>query len=120
MNIKPGLESEYANYKQINQSSPYAAEVVRFGEMWADLMEKEIERGNTIANVAEPTCRTADNNGGITGYMYGCAVAALGKFWAHGEELRTWHNIKVQIGTEGEEANKSGGTLNPALINFDM
>jgi len=32
--------------------------------------------------------------------------------------LRKWHNIKTQIGNEGEKANASGGVLNPALLNI--
>jgi len=34
--------------------------------------------------------------------MYGAAVAILSKVWKHGEELRRWHNLKTQIGDEGE------------------
>jgi hypothetical protein len=28
------------------------------------------------------------------------------------------HNIDKQCGNEGEKANESGGTLNPALLSF--
>ena len=45
------------------------------------------------------------------------AVSTLSKVWEHGEELRRWSNLDLQIGNEGEKANESGGTLNPALLN---
>jgi hypothetical protein len=48
--------------------------------------------------------------------MYGCAVQGLAYFWEHGEELRQWHNLDTQIKDEGEQANKSGGVLNPAIL----
>ena len=50
--------------------------------------------------------------------MYGAAVFVLATCWEHGEELRRWHNVVTQIGTEGEEANKNGGVLNPALLSY--
>lgn len=50
--------------------------------------------------------------------MYGCAVSILSQVWIHGEELRRWHNLDSQIGTEGEKANESGGVLNPAVLNI--
>lgn len=56
------------------------------------------------------------NTDGITGFMYGCAVSGLAKFWKHGEQLRRWHNKDSQLGTEGDEANESGGVLNPAIL----
>ncbi|MDA8315367.1 MAG: hypothetical protein M0010_09365 [Actinomycetota bacterium] len=46
----------------------------------------------------------------------GAAVSVLASCWVHGEELRRWHNLDTQIGTEGEKANASGGVLNPALL----
>ncbi len=74
--------------------------------------------GRKLEDVAEATSREADTNG-ITGFMYGAAVSTLAQVWEHGEQLRRWHNLATQIGTEGEEANERGGTLNPALLNID-
>lgn len=71
--------------------------------------------GAALADIAEGASHVADNEG-ITGFMYGCAVRILASCWRHGEELRRWHNVKYQIGTEGEEANERGGVLNPALL----
>ena len=116
MKLKQGTETEYAKYKAINDD-PYGGEVVRYGEAWADLMEQQMDSGKTLEECAEATSRDADTSG-ITGFMYGCAVSALARFWQHGEELRRWHNLKTQIGSEGEKANVSGGTLNPALLSI--
>lgn len=117
MKLKPGTESEYETYKSKN-SDPYGSEVVRYGEAWANLMESKMDAGAKIADIAEPASHEADTEG-ITGFMYGCAVQALAHFWVHGEALRLWHNLKTQIGNEGEKANESGAVLNPAILNIE-
>lgn len=94
---------------------PYGKAGVSFAERWANLMEARIANGERLADIAQATCREADTEG-ITGFMYGCAVSILSKVWAHGEELRRWHNLDTQIHDEGERANESGGVLNPALL----
>lgn len=71
--------------------------------------------GATVIDCAKAASHEADVEA-ITGFMYGCAVSILAKAWKHGDELRRWHNLDTQIGTEGEAANASGGTLNPALL----
>ena len=117
MKIKAGTEEKYAVYKAKNSNDGFSAGVVSYGEAWANLMETEMAEGKTIAECAKKTSHEADTDG-ITGFMYGCAVSALAHFWEHGEELRRWHNLDTQIGDEGEKANESGGTLNPALLNI--
>jgi hypothetical protein len=93
----------------------YGGAVIRYAELWARLMEGRISTGDTVEGCAEAASRIADNEG-ITGFMYGCAVSILSQVWIHGEDLRRWHNIKTQIKNEGENANESGGVLNPALL----
>jgi hypothetical protein len=124
MKIKTGLETEYASYKEKNSHDGYSARVVSYGEDWAKLLEAGIPDDATEAQVigilgrddfANNASHTADTDG-ITGFMYGCAVSAMSRFWIHGEALRRWHNKDTQIGTEGDEANKTGGVLNPALL----
>lgn len=114
MKIKSGTEQEYAEYKAKNKD-PYGGRVVSYSEDWANLMEARMANGEKIAQCAEPTSREADTDG-ITGFMYGRAVNGLAHFWEHGEALRLWHNLKTQIGTEGQKANEEGGTLNPAIL----
>jgi hypothetical protein len=74
--------------------------------------------GSSLEQIAEQASHDADV-AGITGFMYGAAVAVLADCWEHGEELRRWHNLDSQIGNEGEKANESGSVLNPALLNID-
>lgn len=97
------------------ESKPYGHRVMTYAEDWANFMEREMAAGKTLAECADTTSREADTDG-ITGFMYGCAVSTLSNVWEHGEELRRWHNLKTQIGNEGERANASGGVLNPALL----
>lgn len=97
----------------------YGGGVISFAERWARLMEGRIANGDTLEECAEEAASMADNEG-ITGFMYGAAVSILAHVWVHGELLRRWHNLKTQIGTEGEKANKAGGVLNPALLGISV
>lgn len=96
-------------------SDGYGGAVMTYAERWARLMEARMAKGEKLADIADACSRLADNEG-ITGFMYGCAVAILCKVWQHGEALRLWHNLKTQIGDEGKKANDSGGVLNPAML----
>jgi len=100
-----------------NNADPYGRAVYRFASEWATRMEQALAAGEAVEACAERCCREADNEG-ITGFMYGCAVSILSGLWIHGDVLRRWHNLKTQLGTEGEQANESGGVLNPALLNI--
>jgi hypothetical protein len=103
------------NEAKANNQDGYGAAVYRYAENWARIMQKRIAAGETVAEAAGASQYIADPEG-ITGFMYGCAVQALAHCWIHGEELRRWHNLGTQIGTEGEKANESGGVLNPAVL----
>jgi hypothetical protein len=113
------IDSKIEEYKAglANNTDPYGAEIYRYAERWADLMESQMTEGKSLADIAESTSREADTSG-ITGFMYGASVAVLSRFWGHGEELRKWHNLDCQINDEGEKANESGGVLNPALLSI--
>lgn len=111
-----GDQATWEHAKAINTDS-YGAGMMRFAERWAIAMQDQIASGKRLNDVADSTSREADTEG-ITGFMYGCAVSILAQCWAHGEELRRWHNLDTQIGNEGERANKTGGVLNPALLNI--
>lgn len=105
----------WASWVAANQDG-YGAAIIRYAARWAALMEERLSASVApLEQIAEKASRDADTEG-ITGFMYGAAVTMLSKVWRHGEALRRWHNISTQIGTEGEEANAKGGTLNPALL----
>lgn len=99
-----------------NNQDPYGNAVYRFASEWATRMEAGLNKGAALEDIADDCGRAADDEG-ITGFMYGAAVSVLSQAWRHGDALRRWHNLKMQIGTEGERANDSGGVLNPALLN---
>ena len=116
----PGIEladeAGWQKCKTVN-SDDYGGAVVTYSERWARLMQVEMTNGKKLEDVADATSQEADLEG-ITGFMYGCAVSTLSHCWKHGEQLRRWHNIKTQLGNEGEKANESGGVLNPALLSL--
>ena|SRR5271157_5388234 len=127
MEIVAGKEQEYADWKAKN-TDPYSARIFTYAEDWANFMEQAIIEDKTnvaevgavakfITDNAERFSRIADTDG-ITGFMYGAAVAVLAKCWIYGEQLRLWHNIVTQIGDEGLKANRTGGVLNPAILNI--
>jgi hypothetical protein len=111
------VDEEGWNKFKANNTDGYGGRVVRYADEWARLMQVRISNGKTVAQCADELSHLADDDG-ITGYMYGCAVAVLAKVWKHGEALRRWHNKETQIGTEGDKANESGGVLNPALLSI--
>lgn len=100
---------------QANNTDGYGKVGVPYAERWADMMEARMKQGEKLADIAKDTSHEA-NVEGITGFMYGCAVLILSQVWAHGEELRQWHNLDTQVKDEGEKANASGGVLNPACL----
>lgn len=100
-----------------NSSDGYSKGVVDYAIAWAVAMQQAMRNGKKIADVAEEL-RDEVDYGGITGFMYGCAVSTLSQFWKYGEELRRWHNLDTQMGNEGEKANEEGAVLNPALLSI--
>lgn len=115
MKIKPGQETAYQEDKARN-SDRYGSACFNFAEDWAALMEARMAGGELLPAIAKPSSHKADTYG-LTGFMYGCAVSLLTVYWEHGEDLRQWHNLATQIGTEGEAANaKEGAVLNPAML----
>ena len=110
--------SEDWNKDRENNTDGYGKATLDYAERWADLMEVEIDGGAKLHDIAKRLSHEADSEG-ITGFMYGAAVSVLARVWEHGQELRTWHNLDIQIGDEGERANERGGTLNPALLNIE-
>jgi hypothetical protein len=106
-----GAWSEFVS----KNTDPYGAGVIKYAERWAKLMQVRMGAGAKLEDIAKQASHDTDNDG-ITGFMYGCAVATLAKTWEHGDELRRWHNLDSQYGNEGEKANETGGVLNPALL----
>ena len=117
MKIKVGQETIYADWKAKN-ADEYGARCFSYAEEWAELMELEMAGGAKLVDVAKAASHIADTDG-ISGFMYGVAVSILSHCWEHGEDLRKWHNLATQLGTEGERANEGSGVLNPALLHIE-
>ena len=100
-----------------NNRGSYGSAVYRFAQRWAEAMEQGITAGANLEDIAKPLSHETDTEG-ITGFQYGAAVSVLASCWEHGERLRIWHNLATQIQHEGEQANKKGTVLNPALLNI--
>ncbi len=115
MKIIEGMEEEYEKYVETNSNDPYSKCIVTFSEQWAELMEEKMEEGAKLVDIADSCMKEVDNRDGmgITGFMYGCSVSGLGKFWVHGEDLRKWHNKEWG-------APEVEGTVNPAVIAIDV
>lgn len=103
----------YDDWKN-KQKDAYSLECFNFAERWANEMELQMSQGKKLEDIAQQI--SYDVADGITGFMYGMGVSILSHCWIHGEQLRVWHNLSTQIHDEGEQANKSGGVLNPALM----
>ena len=114
--MKTTNQKQYDDWKAKNTDA-YGSGIFHYAEAWANLMEERIDSGEDIADMAKETSHISDTEG-ITGFMYGAAVVILAKCWVYGEQLRRWHNLDVQIQHEGEEANKEGTVLNPAILNI--
>ena len=112
-----GIEMEFSDKKgwddwKANQKddSGYGLAIFQYAEFWAKRMQKEFADRN-IEN-PDITCMVAhaDNCAnelsflGITGFMYGAAVATLAKCWKHGEALRKWHSQPPIMKTNGFES----------------
>lgn len=109
MKIKLGMEQEYQAFQKANGTDGYGRAVAQYVERWADLMEKELEAGAALPDIAERTGRQA-NTELLSGFQYDCAVHALSRFWLHGEELRQWHNQQYSYDGPGT-VNLSANTI---------
>ena len=109
MKIKEDKLKEYNNFVETNRKDGYSYAVVRCMNIWADMMERRIEQGESLEDIAWDTFLRADRIvGGTTGYQYGWIVYGLAKYWEYGDALNKWHNKKY--GYKGE------GTVNPAIM----
>lgn len=110
-------ESKWNEHVEANSHDDYSKACVDYARRWAELMEERGATAENIGTIAEQASHDA-NTEGITRFMYGVAVSMLAQCWKLGEQLRRWHNLATQLGTEGEEANEKGTTLNPALLSI--
>ena len=116
MLIKPGMELDRTEYENKNSADPYSRAVIDYELAWSAAMEHEIAAGKAVPDIAQATSHSA-NTEGITGFMYGAAVAGLARYWVHGAELLKWHNRKwIRDEAKADAATAEGGCVNPAIL----
>lgn len=114
----PAMERDETKWQEgiSAQTEELGRGIYLYAEYWARLMQKKMSEDSKMEEIADECSSKADIPCGMSGFSYGCAVSILAQCWKHGEELRRWHNKRYQFHGEGDEANESGGVLNPALL----
>jgi len=110
MKIKKGLKKEWDKSKARNRD-PYGNAVVIVTEKVGEALDKGLS--------PEKAEKKGIKDSDITGFQAGCVAQWISRFHPRGEEFRKWWNLRHQIQNEGEEANKSGAVLNPAILNIE-
>lgn len=109
--IKKDKEKEWADFVKKNSKSAYEAFIVESTK----IVGHYLDQGKTPEQSLDKI-----NDLGLTSFQIGCVAATIAKFHQQGEEFRRWWNIKYQLKNEGEEANKKGGILNPAILKIKL
>lgn len=112
MQFKEGMRERYEKGFANQEGDPYGERCFTYARDWANLMERQVARGAAVSDIADKTSHAADTDG-ITGYMFGTAVAILADCWVYGEELRKWHNKSW-----GQPESK--GVVNPAILHVEV
>lgn len=113
--FEPVDADKWKEFQELHTRNPYDAGILAYATRWARLMQVEMANGKKLEDVADATSSEADLEG-MSGFSYGIAVGAIAEQWKFGDQLRRWHNHKYQLGNEGDEANDTGGVLNPAML----
>jgi hypothetical protein len=111
--IIKGKEKEWRGFKERNSKDGYSACCIKAIEIVGD----DLDRGKT----PKEAMNSEEIYGlGLTGFMAGCVASSISHYHTRGEEFRRWWNKDIQLGDEGNKANKEGGVLNPALLNIGV
>lgn len=108
--------TEWEKAVELNKE-PYGRACIVFAHQWAVYMEEFMNQNNqkdftglTEEQIEDASRRADSLAGGITGFMYGAAVAVLFDTWKYGHELNLWHNTKYG------HPEMTDSTINPALM----
>lgn len=95
----------------------YVGGILDFADAWATEMEARLVEGKTVADVYQDAGHEVDRRPqfGITGNMYGHAVALLARGWKYGEDLRVAHNTEY-----GHPNAPKGAVVNPAIVTIGV
>jgi hypothetical protein len=107
-------KAKWEQWVEINSHDSYSLDVVKYARRWAKYMQHLMTKHNkSVYQIAHNASHVTNIEGGVTGFMYGCAVAMLSECWKYGEELRFWHNKKW-----GRE--DCDGVVNPAVLTLNV
>ena len=106
-------KAKWEHWVEINSNDGYSLGVVTYARRWAKYMQHLMTKHNkAIYQIADEASHVTDIEG-ITGFMYGCAVAILSECWKYGEELRRWNNKKYR-------QEDCDGVVNPAVLTVNV
>lgn len=109
-------KKEWEKHVKVNKDDPYSNACIMVARRVMELLD-EVNEFDTHQIICQADKET--EAGGITGFMAGAVASMVSQCHSRGEEFRKQWNLDTQIQIEGEEANKEGGTLNPALLNLE-
>ena len=107
-----------------SNKDPYGKACVDVAREAMRMLDEEEKYSNSLTpkDTFQLICdaNTSIKAGGITGFMAGCVASIISNAHSRGEEFRKQWNRSNSIGGEGEEANDSGGVINPALLHIEL
>lgn len=78
----------------------FAVCIYKYAEDWSRLMQKEMQEGKKLSEIAEQTSWDAGKLF-MTGHTYYCAAQVLVCCWRYGNELMQWHNSEYAYENSG-------------------
>jgi hypothetical protein len=89
--FKTGLDNSWQLYKD----NPDNERILKFAELWAELMEVCVEQlGLTVAKSAWATCCKARRKKHISNYEMYQSIALMRQHWVYGQDLSYWQRGK--------------------------
>jgi len=76
--------------------SDFGGAIYYFAERWANAMEKRIENGEKLLDIAmEESSKVLKEmeNYILSGFQMMCAISILSEVWKYGEELKYWSEL---------------------------
>ncbi|MFH2136605.1 MAG: hypothetical protein ABII19_03185 [Patescibacteria group bacterium] len=100
--MKAKNRAAWEKFRAERDESLYEKGLLDFAARWAGRMESRLEAHVRVADVAADTIN--DPIVRLTSLQIASAIAALIKFWVHGEELRRWYTLVVEARKEARAA----------------
>ena len=83
---------KYENIKNdIGGGHGYGSAIFQYAERWANMMEKEIQKGANVKDIAQRSSDDA-HTPDISGYMQEESTNILCEHWKYGNDLKEWQS----------------------------